>query len=183
MGIGDLSTVQGWVDTAKTGKKLYDLAGNLGSLYGDYQNSKNQKEAMSFAQQQAAASDPFGPYRQQYATELANITADPSQYLQSGEVTALRDEMRRALERRAAKTGHYYGGGLDEVMARSEGSLLSEMLQKRRAELAGLAGSGMSPSAAATQQYLTANTGVQQSRNQSIADLFSTGKAIYDIFA
>lgn len=182
-GIGGGGGMSGFVDKMSQGNRALQLGGSLASIYDSYQGQQDAQDQQNWLRQQAAASDPFGPQRAQYAQELSNINADPSSYLQSGEVSAIRDEMRNSLERRAAATGHYYGGGLDEVMAKSEGALMSEMLRARRGELANWAGAGMSPNAGFAGATNDATNTTTQGRSQTISDIFGAGQTIYDIFS
>ena len=182
-GTGGGGGMAGFVDTMSQGNRALQLGGSLASIYDSYQGQQDAQDQQNWLRQQAAASDPFGPQRAQYAQELSNINADPSSYLQSGEVSAIRDEMRNSLERRAAATGHYYGGGLDEVMAKSEGALMSEMLRARRGELANWAGAGMSPNAGFAGATNDATNTTTQGRSQTISDIFGAGQTIYDIFS
>ncbi len=107
-------------------------------IYGLIESRKLRQ----LAQQQAAAADPFGAYRPQFAAQLAELGADPSKLTQTPGYNA----GLQAVERRMASQGYNGSGNMMTALAKYGG----DFYQQEMSRLAGLAGANLNPANASS---------------------------------
>lgn len=102
-------------------------------LYGLYQSSQLKKQAQKYA----AAADPFGPYRSQYADQLSALTRDPSGITKMpGYEAGL-----QAVQRSMAAQGYNGSGNMMTALSKYGGDFYNNAVS----QLSGLAGAGINP--------------------------------------
>lgn len=105
----------------------------------------------------ASKQDPFGPYRNQYAQELAALSANPDSITSRPGFTFARDQGQQALMRASAARGKL-GSGEEAIALQKYGQdYAGTYLQQEQNRLAQLAGAGFAPSGG--QLDLQANMG------------------------
>lgn len=141
---------------------VVEVAGAAYSAYSAYQNGQTQQD---LAKQTLAASNPFGPYRAQYAQQLNSVMADPSNALKD---PAFASQTKYGLDNvaRTMASQGYLGSGLE---AKSLQDYSTTSLSNYEQWLAKLAGVDMQPgtaSAAALGAYGSGTTSEQAGLGQ-----------------
>lgn len=121
-------------------KNTLNLVGGISSYLG---NNAQAKALEDYLKQGLSQSDPFGSQRAYYMNRLKSTYTNPEGYLKSPEYSAISKRRLEALERADAAQGRrsQYGARTEKM---HEFDL--ENLNKERAMLAQLAGSGINPS-------------------------------------
>lgn len=124
------------------GAKTLSTGLNIGSgLYGLYQSKQMQDMARSAFTQ----SNPFGPYRQQYAEQLARLGANPSSITGYPGYQFGFDQGSQAVQRAMAAQG-YLGSGNEAIALQRYGEeYAGQFLSAEEARLANLAGASIGP--------------------------------------
>ncbi len=144
-----LGSVAGAGASAGAGSVLASLGGlggalNLGSsLYGLYL----AHEQMGMAEDALKASDPFGPYRAEYAQRLRDLDADPTSITKTPGYEFQRNQGEEGLVRQMAALGFLGSGNLGTALVKYNQDYAATALGAERNRLAGLAGAGISPNA------------------------------------
>lgn len=125
-------------------KNTLNLVGGISSYLG---NNAQAKALEDYLKQGLSQSDPFGSQRAYYMDRLKSTYTNPEGYLKSPEYSAISKRRLEALERADAAQGRrsQYGARTEKM---HEFDL--ENLNKERAMLAQLAGSGINPSQVAS---------------------------------
>lgn len=120
---------------------LNSILGLGSGIYGLHQ--ANNLQGLSTAA--IAASNPFGPYRAQYATQLGSLMTNPSSVFQDPGYQAAFDQGTQAVARQMAGSG-YAGSGNEAIALQQFGqSFANNYLTQREGFLANLAGAGITP--------------------------------------
>ena len=141
----------------------------LGSLISYLQGQGQSDDLANLLKQGLSQSDPFGSQRAYYAQRLKDTYTNPVGVQKSPEYQAVHARELEALERADAAQGRrsQYGARAEKMDQN-----FMEYLNKERATLAGLAGSGISPSQVSD---LTKTLGVGSSN----AQVNSTGQLLF----
>ena len=124
--------------TSPTAKNLLNIGSGLYGLYESGQQRNLAKDAIK-------ASDPFGPYRQQYAQQLMALMADPTSITKDPGYQFQLDQGNQAVERFMASKG-FLGSGNEGIALEKYGQdYASKYLNDKITQLAGLAGANISP--------------------------------------
>lgn len=127
--------------TSPTAKNLLNIGSGLYGLYESGQQRNLAKDAIK-------ASDPFGPYRQQYAQQLMALMADPSTITKDPGYQFQLDQGSQAVERFMASKG-FLGSGNEGIALQQYGQdYASKYLNEKVNQLAGLAGANITPNPA-----------------------------------
>lgn len=130
--------------TIQAGGGLLSTALNLGSgILGLNRASQipRQTEALM------ARSDPFGPYRAQYAQQLSSLAANPGSVTSMPGYNFARDQGEQALTRKMAQGGYTGSGNEMIALKQFNEKLAGDWYNNEMNRLASLAGAGISPSA------------------------------------
>lgn len=120
---------------------LNSLLGVGSGIYGLSQ--ANNLQGLSTAA--IAASNPFGPYRQQYATQLNSLMANPSSIFSNPGYQAAFNQGDQAVARQMAASG-YAGSGNEAIALQQYGqSFANNYLTQQEGFLANLAGASITP--------------------------------------
>lgn len=120
---------------------LNSILGIGSGIYG--MSLANQLQGLS--KNAIAASNPFGPYRAQYAGQLASLEANPSSVFSDPGYQAAFDQGSQAVARRMAGSG-YAGSGNEAIALQQYGqSFANNYIGSREQQLAYLAGAGITP--------------------------------------
>lgn len=115
---------------------------NLGSgLYGLYESGQQR----NMARDAIRASDPFGPYRQQYAQQLMALIADPSSITKDPGYKFQFDQGAEAVRRAMASKGFIQSGNEGIALTEYGQNFAQKAYNDKITQLAGLAGAGISP--------------------------------------
>lgn len=110
-------------------------------LYGLYQSGQQR----GLAKDAIKASDPFGPYRQQYAQKLMALMADPASITKDPGYQFQLEQGEQAVERRMASKG-YLGSGNEGIALEQYGQDYAKSAYNDKiTQFAGLAGANISP--------------------------------------
>lgn len=93
-----------------------------------------------------ARSDPFGPYRAQYAQQLSSLAANPGSVTSMPGYTFARDQGEQALTRKMAQGGYTGSGNEMIALKQFNEKLAGDWYNNEMTRLATLAGAGISPS-------------------------------------
>lgn len=93
-----------------------------------------------------ARSDPFGPYRAQYAQQLSSLAANPGSVTSMPGYTFARDQGEQALTRKMAQGGYTGSGNEMIALKQFNEKLAGDWYNNEMTRLASLAGAGISPS-------------------------------------
>jgi len=117
----------------------------------------------------AAQQDPFGPYRSQYAEQLARLSADPNSVTSLPGFEFARDQGQQALMRASAARGKL-GSGEEAIALQKYGQdFAGTYLQQEQQRLAQLAGAQFAPSGG--QLNLQANIAGMNTQSNSLNTL------------
>lgn len=120
---------------------LNSILGIGSGLYG--MNLANNLQGMS--QAAIAASNPFGPYRAQYAMQLGSVMSNPSQIFNDPGYQAAFNQGDQAVARQMASSG-YAGSGNEAIALQQFGqSFANNYLTQREGLLGQLAGANITP--------------------------------------
>jgi hypothetical protein len=115
---------------------------NIGSgLYGLYES----RQMREMAKKAFGASDPFGPYRQQYADQLSALMKDPSSITKDPGYEFQFNQGREAINRSMGAKGYLGSGNLGIALTEYGQNYAQNYFTKKAEQLAGLAGAGISP--------------------------------------
>lgn len=124
-----------------TSSLLNSILGLGSGIYGLSQ--ANNLQGLSTAA--IAASNPFGPYRAQYANQLSSLMANPSSIFSNPGYQASFDQGSQAVARQMAGSG-YAGSGNEAIALQQYGqSFSSNYLTQQENLLSGLAGANITP--------------------------------------
>lgn len=128
-----------------TGGLLGGTSGGLGSAASTAIGIYQAQQMQSMAKQAFKGSDPFGPYRSQYADQLSALSANPALLKNMPSYQWGMDQGTQAVSRRMAASG-YAGSGNEaiELMKFGQG-YAGQMLTGEQARLATLAGANIAP--------------------------------------
>jgi hypothetical protein len=124
-----------------TGLSLKDAMSVGSGLYGLYQSNQIQNLAKSAFSQ----SNPFGPYRDQYAKQLSGLIANPSSITSYPGYQLGFDQGNQAVQRSMAAKGFLGSGNEATALVQYGQGYAEQFLGNEEQMLAGLAGSGITP--------------------------------------
>jgi hypothetical protein len=140
-GVSGLLAALGGSGSGGSSSLLNSLLGIGSGIYG--MSLGNNLQNMSSAA--IAASNPFGPYRSQYAGQLASVEANPSQIFSDPGYQAAFGQGSQAVARQMASSG-YAGSGNEAIALQQFGqSFANNYLSQKEQQLAYLAGAGITP--------------------------------------
>lgn len=140
-GSGDSS----WLGSALSGlsSKLSNpnTLWNIGTgLYNMYNSSKNAKAQQAMMNSIASRADPFGPYRQQYATALSNLYKDPTSFTSNPAYQVALQQSNEAIKRNAAAGGYLGSGNLLTELSNNASNQAYKFYDQEATRLGTLAG-------------------------------------------
>lgn len=128
----------------QAGGGLLSTALNIGSgILGLNRASQIPKQTEALM----ARSDPFGPYRAQYAQQLSSLAANPSSVTSLPGYNFAREQGEQALTRKMAQGGYTGSGNEMIALKQFNEKLAGDWYNNEMTRLASLAGAGISPSA------------------------------------
>lgn len=134
---------------------LSDASGIMGLLAAN-----NLKD---LAGQAFAGSNPFAPYRDQYAQKLNALENNPGSVTSDPGFTSARDASLKAVERSMASQGYKGSGNMAAALYDRSNQFQLDYTQNKENQLAELAGAGISPNYGAALQGSANAYGVQSS--------------------
>lgn len=124
--------------TSPTAKNLLTIGSGLYGLYESGQQRNLAKDAM-------AKSDPFGPYRAQYAQQLSALMMNPGSITEDPGYKFQFEQGQQAVERGMAAKG-YLGSGNEGIALTQYGqNFAANYLNAKISQLSGLAGANITP--------------------------------------
>lgn len=126
---------------ASTGVMPWGSPGNVSTIGSGIYGMSEAMRMRQLAEQAGQQADPFGPFRRQYADQMAALSADPSLITkQPGYEAGL-----QAIKRTMASQGYTGSGNMMAALAKYGGDFYNQTMN----QYAGLAGAGFNPAAGA----------------------------------
>lgn len=129
------SNAMDWLSNPKNDISL------LSSLYGLYSSNQQQQTAKDLL----AKSDPFGPYRAQYAQQLSGLMSDPSSITKDPGYQFQYDQGLQAVNRSMAAQGFLGSGNMGTALTKYGQDYATNYLGQKEQFLSGLAGANIAP--------------------------------------
>lgn len=139
---------------------MSDASGIMGLLAAN-----NLKD---LAGQALSGSNPFGPYREQYAQQLNTLMANPGSVANDPGFTSSRDQALQQVQKSMAAQGYKGSGNMAAALYDRANNFQLDYTQQKENQLAGLAGANINPNYA---PGLNAAAGAAQVQSSGLASL------------
>lgn len=148
---------------------MSDIVGGTFGMIGGMMGAQQANKEKGFASRGLAESDPWGPYRHEYANQLEGLMNNPSSITKMPGYQFQFDQGEKAVDRSMAAKGFLGSGNEAAALTQYGQGFAQNFFQQQEQMLAGLAGVQMQPQLGAAMQGYSSGVGHYMDSMEAIA--------------